>query len=80
MQDTHARKLGFSWESTSLVSYYTTPRSQALSYAHTYIWSFEPNKNRSSVYTGAAEIYQYFKDFATKKYDFEKYAQSSQGI
>jgi len=47
--------------------------------AHTYTWSFEPNKNWSSVYAGAPEIYQYFKDFA-KKYDLEKYAKFSHRV
>ncbi|KDR80777.1 hypothetical protein GALMADRAFT_1106097 [Galerina marginata CBS 339.88] len=47
--------------------------------AHTYTWSFEPNKSWSSVYAGAQEIYHYFKNFA-KKYDLEKYCKFSHQV
>lgn len=40
--------------------------------AHAYTYPFEPNPNWSSFYAGAAEILQYFKDFADK-YDLLKY-------
>ncbi|KIW83605.1 hypothetical protein Z517_02851 [Fonsecaea pedrosoi CBS 271.37] len=40
--------------------------------AHTYVWSFEPKTDWSSVYAGSSEIYQYFDNFS-RKYDLRKY-------
>jgi len=40
--------------------------------AHAYTYPFEPNPEWSNFYAGAAEILQYFQNFA-KKYELNKY-------
>jgi cation diffusion facilitator CzcD-associated flavoprotein CzcO len=43
--------------------------------AHNYTWSFEPKLDWSAVYASSREIFQYFKDFATK-YRLHDYIQT----